>query len=234
VTNNPSSSEVPAGNRVQQSVLLFIVMLLGIGVLILAAGNMDPRSFASSQTRYVQWRSNDGYITLERPSDWLPTNEGNSRPFIYSFTTDPNLSNSPALDFVMRAVRYDEPSLQLSADVRSPRAYMDHLSKQGSLGIKAETIRPVSLAGLSGIMTPAKLNAAQGDKTSVEGEIWMLGLDAEHVLLITFVSEAGDWARYRPQFERTIQSLRVDPDFVRILNIPTETTAATPEATAAR
>jgi hypothetical protein len=233
VSNTPSSPEA-AGTRVQPSVIFFVVMLLALGVLILAAGNMDPRSLASAQQRYTFWRSDDGHVTLDRPADWLPTKSGVTRPFTYRFATNNSLSNTPPLVFEISAASINEPGMPAGA--KTPKELITLITSQPPAGVKQDPYRPVSLNGMDGYAMHASAPAAQGSPTTIDEEFWVLAIDAEHVMFITFVTDTADWSRYRPLFEHTIQTIQFDQDFVRVLDLPPAeaTVEPTAQATAAQ
>ena len=240
MSNTPASPDV-AERRIHPSAIFFVVMLLALGVLILAAGNMDPRSLSSAQQRYVFWRSDDGHVTLERPADWLPTKSGVTRPFTYRFAANNQLSNTPPLVLEVSAARVDE--MGLPAGAKSPKEIIALITSQPPAGVKQDPYRPVSFNGMSGYAMHANAPAAQNSATTIDEEFWVVSVDADHVLFVTFITDTADWSRYRPLLEHTIQTIQFDNDFVRVLDLPPQTAtsaateaapAATAQATAAR
>src|SRR5258708_21379912 len=69
IVSNSSSS--PVVLRIQQSAVVFVVMLLALGALVLAANNIDPNASVRGDTRYTLWKSPDGLLSMEYPAGWV-------------------------------------------------------------------------------------------------------------------------------------------------------------------
>src|SRR5215831_8177006 len=80
VSKTPTS---PVVLRVQQSALIFVVLVLALGALLLASNSIDPKASERAGLQYVPYTTGDGLITLEYPKGWTVNSPV---PLAYSFT----------------------------------------------------------------------------------------------------------------------------------------------------
>src|SRR5204862_6382544 len=62
LSNTPPS---PVGLSIQRSALLFVVLVLVLGALLLAANSIDPKASQRPGINYAPWTSSDDLISIE-------------------------------------------------------------------------------------------------------------------------------------------------------------------------
>src|SRR5690242_14693522 len=75
-----NSSSSPVVLRIQQSAVVFVVLILALGALVLAANNIDPNASVRGDVRYSLWKSPDGMYSMEYPAGWSVKQVTNKPP----------------------------------------------------------------------------------------------------------------------------------------------------------
>jgi len=224
VSNTLSSSVV---QRIQQSALLFIVLIFALGALILAATNINPSTANRGSIPYTEWSSPDGAITLEYASDWTvqtsPTN-----PLDFAFLPNPkDAVNSGLVTLVTLKV----PAGQ---DLQTTMAgFLDSISnsQHPDAPLHADSALVGGLPGISTYWTVTTSDPSGAGSTEFD-YLWFAPLDDSHFIISSFQTQilgtdVVEWVH-------TISTLHINKDLaLKALGVtPTPEATATSAATA--
>ena len=224
IVSNSSSS--PVVLRIQQSAVVFVVMLLALGALVLAANNIDPNASIRGDIRYSLWKSPDGLLSMEYPAGW--SIQGTNSPLQYAIAPqDGSAQGAIAL------VPVSAFGLKVTDADKNPQNVMNQIIAQQA-GSNSVTSRPVFVDGIRGVA--ATMEVSQTDQTSgatqtQDNDFWELPLDGSHLLVATISTSNTNWVTIKPLWEHMMNSLRVDrAAALRALGVgvPTATPTAAP------
>src|SRR5258708_21896883 len=185
LVSTPRSSPVVV--RMQQSALIFVVSVLVLGALLLAANNIDPKASQRAGVNYVSWTSSNGLrstsnglISLEIPKGWELLASG----LTYQFQS-PDDQNTLIKIGLLRADQV--PLISASSNTRPDQLATlieAQLKKQSPT---AGIITPVTIGTLQGALLHHVLsynNPNDNTTTNIDTNIYILALDPTHVVFI--------------------------------------------------
>src|SRR5258708_14943253 len=141
IVSNSSSS--PVVLRIQQSAVVFVVMLLALGALVLAANNIDPNASIRGDIRYALWKSPDGLLSMEYPAGW--SIQGTNSPLQYSIAPQDGSAQG-----AFGLIPVSELGLNVTDADKNPQNVMDqYVAKQA--GSNSITSRAVFVDGIRGV-----------------------------------------------------------------------------------
>lgn len=217
-----NSASSPVVLRIQQSALVFLVLLLALGALILAANNIDPNAAVRGDVRYTLWTSPDGMVALEYPAGWTP--QSVSTPLNYAITL-PDQGVVGTLSFISTSTVTD-------AD-KNPKGLVEQVTKRlgQDITFNAQTL---VVDGVHSAMSTFDLSQADPNAGTVRtqsGQIWIVPLDGSHFLLTTIIAPHDTMVNIAPAWERIMNSIHINkPVAFKALGIgvPTATPTAVP------
>ncbi|MEP7285918.1 MAG: hypothetical protein ABI947_09135 [Chloroflexota bacterium] len=243
MTNTSSS---PVVVRIQQSSLIFVVLLLALGALLLTATNIAPGAGKRAGVQFVSWKSPDGFIELQRPSEWSPVANPSNTSFSYFFqsASSPNAPTTLPVSLALVVSRTDALKIKDITATSSPDEILKLLGKMQPQGTPSLNSRPVQAGPYKGFAlhdTHQVANSAQGAQAATpataDDDIWILAIDPTHVLIIDLTTPTASWPSVQPIFEQMLGTLRVNRDgllqAVEALATPSATGQATQGATQA-
>ncbi len=250
-----SNNASPVIARIQQSTIVFIVLVFAVGALLLATTGLDPRTAVRASlsatpvpptatnlptptadpfafNSYKSFTSPDGVLSINLPDSWrfLPDPRGQKT---YSFSPDASPTSDSIFISITVGARSDIAG-QISGVTAqsSPRdilamAVAQQSASQGQL--KVTDVKVGKLAGAS---------VHQSNATR-EGELWLLSLDSNTLILIQVGSPQTLWTgpgKMAEVFAKMMEGLVVDAVKAAATQAATSpaTLAATQAATAPR
>jgi hypothetical protein len=214
VSNSASS---PVVLRIQQSALVFVVLLLALGALILAANNIDPNAAVRGDVRYTLWNSPDGLLSLELPAGWTPQS-GATQPS-YSFKS-PDQAATGVLSFISTNAVND-------AD-KNPQSTTEKVATSQANGGPVSS-RTLVVDGVRSAMSVYEVS--QTDGTTQSGEIWLVPLDGSHFLLTNIKTSSDTMTTIKPLWEHIMNSIHINraAAFKKFgIGVPTATPTSVP------
>jgi hypothetical protein len=225
VSNSASS---PVVLRIQQSALVFVVLLLVLGALILAANNIDPNAAVRGDVRYTLWTSPDGLFSLEYPAGWTP--QPVNSPLRYVITS-PDQAAVGTLSFISTTASTDA--------VKDPQSLVEEVTASLVNGgtSSARTLVVDGVRSAMSIFEVSQADPSTGATQTQNGEIWIVPLDNTHFLLTNIVVPGEAMATIKPAWEHMMNSIHINkPTAYKALGIgvptATPTTVPTQAATA--
>src|SRR5262249_34691104 len=154
--------------------LLFVVLVLVLGALLLAANSIDPKSSQRPGINYTPWTSPDGLLSLEYPKGWSVSSNKLTHQFV---------SDDKKTGILIRLWRTD----QIKQPGVTPNMTPEELIKALNTGPNAASaeIRPIAVGNLKGsaIHQTTTTTDQQGTSTPNSVDFWVLALDPSHILV---------------------------------------------------
>jgi len=201
-----NASPSPVVLRIQQSAVVFVVLILALGALVLAANNIDPNASVRGDTRYTLWKSPDGLFSMEYPAGWAIQQRG---PRQYSVVTQDGTAQGLFITDSISTL-----GLKVTDIDKNLKNAMDEIVAQES-GTTSVTSRTVFVDGIQGLADT--LESTQSDSNSNSGatqtqskDDWVIPLDGSHLLFTTIRTSDTNYATIKPLWEHMMNSLRID------------------------
>ncbi|HLY28920.1 MAG TPA: hypothetical protein VKQ72_21415, partial [Aggregatilineales bacterium] len=235
-----NSSSSPVVFRVQRGAVVFIILILALGALILAASS-SSNSGVRGNVSYVAWSSSDNAIYLEHPADWA---------FPTPVPTATLEGTSPATTAATEATT-EPATTDYSVTVNNDTATQVSLSLLQTSGLDAIQTELVTANKFHNDAPLASQTIVVGNTRGVEfhqtrhvastiedTDAWVVPLDAAHVVVAWI--QTTNWRDVEPLWSHMMSTLRVDRNAgLRALGIftatptPTLAPSATPAGTGA-
>ncbi|MBO9308507.1 MAG: hypothetical protein J7551_01850 [Chloroflexi bacterium] len=237
MTNVPTPAR---GIRIPQYAVVLAVMLFSLGALLALSQGIDERAFVRAEftatpsptvdpfadLTFATWRSDGDLISMELPASWTAQPSADS-PVGYTFTA-PKVSNTGIGLLVLPIAELGIPNLPPDA---SPEAIL-----KAAIPAEAERVRPVEAGNLKGAglkQSEADVDQRTGQLIGTDRELWLLSIDAKHVMLLQALAPTHQWSKMEEVFMRAMSSLNVNTEAVLARLATAKPTAeATAEATA--
>jgi hypothetical protein len=219
------------------------VFLFSLGALLALSQGIDERAFVRAEftatpaptatpvdpfadLTFAVWRSDGDLISMELPASWTAQPSADS-PVGYTFTA-PAVNNTGIGLLVLPIARLGIPNLPADA---SPEAIL-----KAAIPAEAERVRAVEAGNLKGAglkQSEANVDQRTGQLVGTDRELWLLSIDAKHVMLLQALAPTQQWSKMEEVFTRATNSLRVNTEAVLARFVTAEPTAeVTAEATA--
>jgi hypothetical protein len=250
VSENRPSDQI----QIPGSLAIFLILLLGLGIVLLSTSNISPESTirasssltpapsataaptvnAFSFAGYRPFASPDGVVKLEFPDGW---NYIPSTQVAHSYVFSPDQTGASSVAIQIRVI----PRSDLVAGMAgitaqsSPKEILT--SAFGQVGGTPQKIDDAKAGSLSGART-VQANAPddKGEPSGKALDTVLLALDNQNFVLIQAVSPTGASAQIKPILDKVLDTLQVDT--ARLAGpaspgVTSATQAATQAATAA-
>lgn len=251
MSNNSSTSLL---GTFPPSVKIFTVLVLLIGALLLATSGIDPNAsvravssatpsptataaptlnpFASNTFKAFQ--SADGVLKVEYPDQWtaLPANPSQPQSYIFSPGGTQNTSGVVVGIQVALTSALGIPGLNPNSTPREILTQGVPTPAAGQPPIQFADVKAGSLSGAGFHQTSVNQQTNQPQ----EVELWLVKLDATHVLLIQAIAPPGQWTgKLQPLFQHMMDTLSVNAAAIPTPTAtPTGGVVVTPSATPAQ
>lgn len=250
MSNNPPS---PVVARIQQSTLVFIVLILIVGALLLLTTGIDPQATvraslsatpvpptltattaptvnAFASTGYKTYQSTDNVLKIDYPDQWTPITDPNN-PLTYLFSPGGNQNTTGTVVVVQVGTNADLiQGLTGATEKSTPKDVLNIAFGQPQAGQPPVTVSDVKAGSYTGAGIHQVNPLSQGQPTNQERELWILTLDPAHVAVIQATTRPGQWNnQLRPIFQHMMDTLSVNIDAA---NKAAATAAVTSAATA--
>jgi hypothetical protein len=240
VTNTPTPAN---GIRIPQYAIVLAVILFSLGALLALSQGIDERAFVRAEftatpaptatpvdpfadLSFATWQSDDDLISMELPASWTAQPSADS-PVGYTFTA-PTVNNIGIGLLVLPIAELGIPNLPADA---SPEAIL-----KAAIPAEAERVRAVEAGNLKGAglkQSEANVDQRTGQLVGTDRELWLLSIDAKHVMLLQALAPTQQWSKMEEVFTRAMNTLSVNTEAVLARFATAEPTAeATAEATA--
>ena len=240
MTNTPTPAN---GIRIPQYVIVLAVILFSLGALLALSQGIDERAFVRAEftatpaptatpvdpfadLTFTTWRSDGDLISMELPASWTAQPSTDS-PVGYTFTA-PTVNNTGIGLLVLPIADLGIPNLPADA---SPEAIL-----KAAIPAEAERVRAVEAGNLKGAglkQSEANVDQRTGQLVGTDRELWLLSIDAKHVMLLQALAPTQQWSKMEEVFTRAMSSLNVNTEAVLARFVTAEPTAeATAEPTA--
>ena len=232
MSNSPAS---PVVQRIQQSTLLFIVLIFALGALILAATNIDPNSAVRGNIKYTFWTSPDGAVSLEYPSDWTPVASNTANTFQYSFVVNPKDAQSQQGGYVVLSTQNVPANQKVETTIAGILVNLTNTQHPDA------PLQPQNalVGGLKGVASTWSVTqndpSGANPPVTIYQTLWMAPLDNTHFVFssVQTLDPEVDFTKW----EHTISTLHINKDAaLKALGVtatPMPTSAATTSGTAA-
>ncbi len=249
MTNTPTSA---TGIRIPQYALTLAVILLALGALLAASQGINERAFVRAEftatpaptlppsptpvpidpfanLTFTTWTSEGNLISMEVPALWTPQPARNS-PIAYTFTAE----GTPSVGIGIFVI----PTAELGIPGVAPDASPETILKAAFASDPSLTVREVQAGALKGAavkQSEVGTDPATGALSGTDSDIWLLAIDANHVLLLQAIAPTERWAEMEPILARATSSLTLDvaATIARMTSVSgTPVPAPTAEATA--
>ncbi len=252
-----TNTQTPAtGIRIPQYALTLAVILLALGALLAASQGINERAFVRAEftatpaptlppsptpvpidpfanLTFTTWTSEGDLLSMEVPALWAPQPARNS-PIAYTFTVE----GTPNVGIGIFVI----PTAELGVPGVAPDASPETILKAAFATDPSLTVREVQAGDLKGAavkQSEVGTDPTTGNLSGTDSDIWLLAIDANHVLLLQAIAPTERWAQMEPVLARVTSSLKVDVaatiarmNSVLGTPVPAPTSEATAEATA--
>lgn len=220
-----NSSSSPVVLRIQQSAVVFVVLILALGALVLAANNIDPNASVRGDVRYSLWKSPDGMYSMEYPAGWSVKQVTNKPPTFDVSPDDGSASGTIGL------VNLSDQKIT-DAD-KNPKNVLDTIVARRSAN-PAINQRAVIVDGIQGYAGTAELpstDSKTGDTVASENDLWIIPLDGSHAVYVSILSKGSTSTAIKPLEDHMLDTLRIDEKAALLalgVGVPTQTPTTAP------
>jgi hypothetical protein len=205
---------------IPKATLLFTVLILATGALLLASQSIDPIAFtrptpaptvvdAFTNLEYTAWNSPDGIFQLEYPSAWTIGPDPNGTPLFYY------LAPSATQNTVISLAVVNKSNLGIAGTTSdtSPEQILKLFFATQPPDQQPREYRSIQVAGLQGTAVHYSgnvTNQSTGQQSVQDQDLWVLSLDATHLLIIQALTETVNWPKLKLVLDHLASTLKVD------------------------